>query len=106
MAIAKGWWLAVSLVIVSMFFFSSRRRHTRFKCDWSSDVCSSDLFEQILTVVSFMKGKYKIDGYVDPQNLLEKIDTRTPNPIFGDMLIETRFSDYKEIGRASCRERV
>src|SRR5260370_4658584 len=25
------------------FFFSSRRRHTRFKCDWSSDVCSSDL---------------------------------------------------------------
>src|SRR5260370_37926688 len=27
------------------FFFSSRRRHTRFKCDWSSDVCSSDLVE-------------------------------------------------------------
>src|SRR5260370_32209147 len=26
-----------------IFFFSSRRRHTRFKCDWSSDVCSSDL---------------------------------------------------------------
>src|SRR5260370_27968678 len=29
------------------FFFSSRRRHTRFKCDWSSDVCSSDLAESI-----------------------------------------------------------
>src|SRR2546430_5230059 len=27
----------------SVFFFSSRRRHTRFDCDWSSDVCSSDL---------------------------------------------------------------
>src|SRR2546430_13167485 len=27
-----------------MFFFSSRRRHTRFDCDWSSDVCSSDLW--------------------------------------------------------------
>src|SRR5882762_2510051 len=27
----------------NFFFFSSRRRHTRFKCDWSSDVCSSDL---------------------------------------------------------------
>src|SRR5947207_16025499 len=26
-----------------MFFFSSRRRHTRSLCDWSSDVCSSDL---------------------------------------------------------------
>src|SRR2546430_7608913 len=28
---------------VLVFFFSSRRRHTRFDCDWSSDVCSSDL---------------------------------------------------------------
>src|SRR6266481_8200209 len=28
-----------------VFFFSSRRRHTRWNCDWSSDVCSSDLFE-------------------------------------------------------------
>src|SRR6476661_10790814 len=27
----------------SVLFFSSRRRHTRFKCDWSSDVCSSDV---------------------------------------------------------------
>src|SRR5438309_4028952 len=27
----------------SDFFFSSRRRHTRWNCDWSSDVCSSDL---------------------------------------------------------------
>src|SRR2546427_1792343 len=27
----------------AVFFFSSRRRHTRFDCDWSSDVCSSDL---------------------------------------------------------------
>src|SRR2546430_12078136 len=30
--------------MLSIFFvFSSRRRHTRFDCDWSSDVCSSDL---------------------------------------------------------------
>src|SRR5437588_11584975 len=28
---------------MSVFFFSSRRRHTRSLCDWSSDVCSSDL---------------------------------------------------------------
>src|SRR2546430_12350400 len=27
----------------AFFFFSSRRRHARFDCDWSSDVCSSDL---------------------------------------------------------------
>src|SRR5256886_8081657 len=30
-------------VQIFFFFFSSRRRHTRFDCDWSSDVCSSDL---------------------------------------------------------------
>src|SRR5438132_4922192 len=31
------------LTIMWYFFFSSRRRHTRSLCDWSSDVCSSDL---------------------------------------------------------------
>src|SRR3712207_7223750 len=31
------------------FFFSSRRRHTRYWRDWSSDVCSSDLFPEDLT---------------------------------------------------------
>src|SRR5689334_23660543 len=30
-------------MIFFLFFFSSRRRHTRWNCDWSSDVCSSDL---------------------------------------------------------------
>src|SRR2546430_635194 len=33
---------AMPVVLNTMFFFSSRRRHTRFDCDWSSDVCSSD----------------------------------------------------------------
>src|SRR5688572_32599849 len=28
----------------AQFFFPRRRRHTRFDCDWSSDVCSSDLY--------------------------------------------------------------
>src|SRR5260370_17260738 len=35
-------WSGTSLLMI-LFFFSSRRRHTRFKCDWSSDVCSSDV---------------------------------------------------------------
>src|SRR6266478_7887507 len=34
------------VLIFFFFFFSSRRRHTRFDCDWSSDVCSSDLRER------------------------------------------------------------
>src|SRR3989475_5124321 len=35
------------MFVCFLFFFSSRRRHTRFDCDWSSDVCSSDLFLQL-----------------------------------------------------------
>src|SRR2546430_7624017 len=35
----------------AMFFFSSRRRHTRFDCDWSSDVCSSDLLKDSVDVL-------------------------------------------------------
>src|SRR5205085_7532531 len=47
----------VSLYIY-YFFFSSRRRHTRFDCDWSSDVCSSDLFSLIILclVVAYREG--------------------------------------------------
>src|SRR5690606_40711741 len=33
------------------FFFSSRRRHTRFSRDWSSDVCSSDLVKCLGRVI-------------------------------------------------------
>src|SRR2546430_4182847 len=39
------------------FFFSSRRRHTRFDCDWSSDVCSSDL-SPVLSPKSFQHSFY------------------------------------------------
>src|SRR5699024_11456720 len=37
--------------VVCIFFFSSRRRHTRSKRDWSSDVCSSDLLLQSNQIV-------------------------------------------------------
>src|SRR5690606_40252727 len=35
----------VCVLFFVVFFFSSRRRHTRFSRDWSSDVCSSDLIK-------------------------------------------------------------
>src|SRR5260370_3737021 len=40
---ASHWGFTLHASYSIFFFFSSRRRHTRFKCDWSSDVCSSDL---------------------------------------------------------------
>src|SRR5690606_39314529 len=39
----SGLFLRVVVCYSMVFFFSSRRRHTRFSRDWSSDVCSSDL---------------------------------------------------------------
>src|SRR5699024_11695876 len=39
----------------SLFFISSRRRHTRSKRDWSSDVCSSDLRE--FQAIEYVNGK-------------------------------------------------
>src|SRR2546430_7613027 len=35
--------MGLTIWLLRVCFFSSRRRHTRFDCDWSSDVCSSDL---------------------------------------------------------------
>src|SRR2546427_9575073 len=43
-------WL-LPLLFFAIFFFSSRRRHTRFDCDWSSDVCSSDLVLAITAII-------------------------------------------------------
>src|SRR5256884_6186642 len=40
---------AIVALCASLFFFSSRRRHTRCSRDWSSDVCSSDLFSTAIT---------------------------------------------------------
>src|SRR5689334_14518604 len=37
------------------FFFSSRRRHTSWNCDWSSDVCSSDLSSTLFESISSMR---------------------------------------------------
>src|SRR5260370_8078871 len=56
--------LASFHIYSSFFFFSSRRRHTRFKCDWSSDVCSSDLADDLAA------GGSAHDGIVDEHHAL------------------------------------
>src|SRR5260370_37408891 len=55
--------LVSTLSRVGFFFFSSRRRHTRFKCDWSSDVCSSDLDWPVKPNPPFIPGHEGV-GYV------------------------------------------
>src|SRR5690606_40465584 len=49
------------LSFVFVFFFSSRRRHTRFSRDWSSDVCSSDLlFLMFLILLTQFNSFYQV----------------------------------------------
>src|SRR5256886_6945381 len=65
-----------------VFFFSSRRRHTRFDCDWSSDVCSSDLalsFPGVEADVDFSGSSFTIQGRDTNMD-----GTNGPaNPVFG-----------------------
>lgn len=50
-----------------------------------------------LNAVSFLvENKYKVTGYIDDRNLVEKVETLLPNPVLGDMPVEAVFSDYKE----------
>src|SRR5256886_8490027 len=93
-----------SVVVYVFFFFSSRRRHTRFDCDWSSDVCSSDL---------------GLFGVFDARFVLlaDLLLVTSDDLLFGDQVLRTEDAQegnrggngtqlFAEIGRASCRERV
>jgi glyoxylase-like metal-dependent hydrolase (beta-lactamase superfamily II) len=59
------------------------------------------------TVVSFMvRDKYKVNGYINGQHLIEKIETWTPQPTLGDMSIETTFSDYRDYNGVKFPARI
>src|SRR5207253_7248992 len=94
-------------------FFSSRRRHTRWPRDWSSDVCSSDLsmlrflcnpkdgisFARIANKPARGLGDAligKLEAYAEKQDI----------DILAAMADAWKIIDDQEIGRASCRERV
>ncbi len=48
------------------------------------------------TVVTFETGKYKVEGTINAQNMVTKTETWLPNPVLGDMPVETTFSGYKD----------
>src|SRR2546430_16673942 len=56
--------------VVLFFFFSSRRRHTRFDCDWSSDVCSSDLPAFFLLGMLIQRVVLEPNRFADEHNQL------------------------------------
>ena len=51
------------------------------------------------TIVSYMAmGKYRINGTINDQNLVELVTTWIPNPVYGDMLYEVRHLNYRDFG--------
>src|SRR5437660_12923360 len=81
-----------------MFFFSSRRRHTRWPRDWSSDVCSSDLRDQLGMRVAII-----VDGGTSPREIASTIVDLTDEEARWKILREGAISAQTKIGRASCR---
>ena len=52
-------------------------------------------------VVSFQgDNKAKVNGYINDQNLVERVETSIDNPFYGDMPFEAIYSDYKDVGGA------
>src|SRR2546430_10478835 len=64
--------------LMILFFFSSRRRHTRFDCDWSSDVCSSDLLRPLP-----LNGTVLIEGLAGGDHSLGFSGAATNCPVAG-----------------------
>src|SRR5918911_5185378 len=71
--------------LVLLFFFSSRRRHTRYWRDWSSDVCSSDL-EIVLTMTisppnNMFEWRHSVSFFRDVMNAVKT------NPVVTDAAV-------------------
>src|SRR5690625_7926735 len=80
-----------------MFVFSSRRRHTRWPRDWSSDVCSSDLGRQLL----------RVDGLRIVRLVLPRLKSTSMGWSPASITTTSKTppkGQLSEIGRASCRE--
>src|SRR5690625_7228615 len=90
------------------FFFSSRRRHTRWPRDWSSDVCSSDLVEagKITGIIAWHTDRLhrrtvELEEFV---GVAEEHGTKVQTVTSGTVDLST--ASGRKIGRASCRERA
>ena len=90
-------------ILVFFFFFKQKTAYEIYQCDWSSDVCSSDLVITYNTAYPKNTAReLRASNYTAVVN--ERItDFRIANPTAWQ---KTGPRKYPEIGRASCRERV
>src|SRR5207249_5720176 len=93
-----------------LVFLSSRRRHTSSKCDWSSDVCGSDLVESIMNTTAWERenGPFDFplcsDFWPHGEVCARYGMLRTSGT--GAGASERAVFVLNQIGRASCRARV
>src|SRR5256884_3660274 len=95
-------------IVLIVFFFSSRRRHTRCSRDWSSDVCSSDLSQEEVERGYFFKRiglGYWSDIY--PASLTpmeEDVAERVYHVLMNAMRLDLYRSEERRVGK-ECRSR-
>src|SRR5437016_8289158 len=80
------------VVVIFFFFFSSRRRHTRLVSDWSSDVCSSDLWSRGLLWLAFNDQCRTTFSWTACARLIE-LDTEA-NAVLQDFWVSSTLRDY------------
>src|SRR5207237_5371508 len=93
---------------VSFFFFSSRRRHTIFKCDWSSDVCSSDLAAADAVGRPARVAGLAGAGRPPEDQRPEPVGQQHPPQQLAfaeELFLADELVEAAQIGRASCREK-
>src|SRR5206468_8163978 len=79
--------------LVCFFFFSSRRRHTRSDRDWSSDVCSSDLRDEL-----------RFSGHTLSAARAAPAELEFITPVTGAVRRPRRRSEERRVGK-ECRSR-
>src|SRR5690606_25490031 len=87
---------------INIFFFSSRRRHTRFSRDWSSDVCSSDLYNAFVGLpiipVRTVDGRGwggPVAGMNDRQNPVRELEDSKQNGYHFSRIFGNFFADVQ-----------
>src|SRR5437763_8461938 len=110
-----GKWIGILALVVAVsvgvvcVFFSSRRRHTMYIGDWSSDVCSSDLFHpragQPAHGIVQLPSRVGFHLYRIAAARRDELEEPQRGPGRDLQRLQLRLGAVAQIGRASCRER-
>src|SRR5699024_11664988 len=85
-------------LLLRLFFFSSRRRHTRSKRDWSSDVCSSDLSS--LSRRSMALSLMAVDKFTASKDkAIDRLESELGQTFTGEQQAAAERSEERRVGK-------